>query len=415
MADAQIQHLLGIIGISVMKGYCTPLKWDLGSRRFYLYCKQELSAAEDEEINKAEIFERKVDREKIRLFRLVGIHKVATLILLAQVVFARSQESRTSAEKILRLLLSIISFGFHAQLHFCEKRSNTIAALVNGLLEFAVGMSTNWKCRARRVTDKVNIFIAMLGPSAIVVVPVGFAISLHWFNPYKPTLIGYWMLSDKESLSLYGVVIKLGMLMFNYWFWTVGELAALVCIVSVQILSTILLRDCIHTFWNVEVNDMVTFCRRAKIYRQIQLLGCLQNEVQAEILLPVIMFCLTLILPTSLVLVIQQPWTHANMPTIILFSYVAGICAIAIVFILGGLAGVWSDSKTLFENLDRLNVGRHRSLFQKDQKWQQKFWRSCRNLIKVKCGMNNFIEEQTPLNCLNWVVALTVQLLLVQD
>lgn len=396
-----IRRVLGILAVSIMKGRCMPLKWDRESRRFYLYQKQGIVD-----------FDTKVEWEKVRISAVVRIHLGASLMFVGQVIFPSPQESKASTS-ILSWIGLVMTLGYHTYLRFCRKRCDMIASLLNGLLEFADTFPQHWHGKHRSITENVNILMALFLPPTALVVPTGLSFGLHWFNPYKPTLIGYWAL--KVDWSFRGFVTKIGILIFNYWFWTVGVLSAVACAGCVQMLSTILLRDCIHTFWNMEMIGNIPFLKKAETYRQVQLLGCLQNEVQSGSLLTILMVGLIMIVPLNLVVIICEPWAPENLGILLLCGYLTFCSIICTIFILGGLAGLWSDSRVKFERLDRTNVSRHVRLRRKEWKFQQKFWKSCRNLIKVKFGVNNYVEEETPLNCLNCSLSLAVQLLLLGD
>lgn len=69
------------------------------------------------------------------------------------------------------------------------------------------------------------------------------------------------------------------------------------------------------------------------------------------------------------------------------------------VFGFGGQTGMWSDWRALFERRNHLNIDRYKKQAGWERKWQQRFWESCRNLVKLKFGVSNSVEEETPLNC----------------
>lgn len=143
----------------------------------------------------------------------------------------------------------------------------------------------------------------------------------------------------------------------------------------VPMLTTILLRDCIHMFWNMEVVDADSFSVRARNYREIQLLSSLQNEVQAGVPMTILMLCFIMTLPMNLVLILHQPWSFENMLALMLSSYLIGIAIAGNMFILGGHAGLWSDSKVLIDKLVSYGCSKHGTLSQWEWKWQRKFWR----------------------------------------
>jgi len=79
---------------------------------------------------------------------------------------------------------------------------------------------------------------------------------------------------------------------------------------------------------------------------------------------------------------------------------------LGMIVLLGGLVGVHLKSKEVLKKLK----SKQRSQF----KWEVRFYKSCQ-VIKIKLGSNNFLDALTPLNCLDFSVSLTAQLLLVLD
>lgn len=405
MSHIEIQRVVGIVALTIMKGHCVPLKWHQKSHRLYLYRMREES----------DNFDGRVDWEKLRFSLFLGIHRVASLTLIGQVIFFQilKDSSCTLSTKIANWAVLILCFLYHTLFHFCATRSDDIATLLNELLASGESLSQYSFGSERSFTERINMSLVLLTPPSTLIVPIGLSFGLHWVNPHKPTLIGYWLLA--ESGTFLGFLTKLGVLLFNYWFWTSGILATIACIGFVQVLSVILLRDHLRAFGNLEASGEHPFGKRVNIYRQIQVLECLQNKVQAGTIMSITMVCLTTALPLSLVLILRQAWTSDNMFNIIMWGYLTCTCVASIIFIFGGHSGLWSDSRGLLVKLDHLNVSRRPTLSGKEWKLWQAFWRSCRNLVKVKFGVNNFVEEETPLNCLNFAVSIAVQLLLLGD
>lgn len=155
-------------------------------------------------------------------------------------------------------------------------------------------------------------------------------------------------------------------------------------------------------------------CRRRNLtcmmYRHIQLLTNLCNEVHQKYLLSSMIVTSILILSCSLVPLVQIPISSDNAPVLCMLL---GACLDSLfyeLFCLGGMVTVHKKSKIFIRKLKleacivSESVGNGR--------WTRKFARSCAP-IKIKFGSNNFIEELTPLKCLTCSLRLTVQILLV--
>lgn len=120
----QIQRVIEIVAETTMMGQCLPIKWDKGSHRLYLNMR-------------SSNFEAKVEQKKLRLFRLLGINRVAALVLFGQIFLASASPVvwGSSASKTLCLMTLIVYLVFHSYLHFCTRRCENIASVINGLLE----------------------------------------------------------------------------------------------------------------------------------------------------------------------------------------------------------------------------------------------------------------------------------------
>lgn len=399
----QIKWIFGILGIIISHGRCMPLKWDSICQQLFIYQKPDQSSLQTNN-----------QSERPKLSLLFEMHRMSIIVLIGQQ--AIPTQSQTSTSEILNWMALIILPLYHTNLRISHESCAEIILYVNGLFRFREQMKNDLPNIQGKFGEKMNLLLALALAPASFIVPIGYVFGLHWFDPIgKKSLIGYWILGEKEGTTLYWNFLKVGVLLFNFWVWTAGIHGAILCIGGIQSLCTVSLKDCIQTFWNIETKTQnICFGKRAKIYRQVQLLSNLQTEVQAGSMMTVIIVLPTVVIALTVCLILHQPWTSKNAPVLILCGYMACLCMIALLFLIGGQAGVWSDSRKMFEMLDRLNVSRDELLGRWERKWQQRFWKSCRNLIKVKFGINNFVEEKTPLNCLNCAVSLTVQLLLLE-
>lgn len=70
---------------------------------------------------------------------------------------------------------------------------------------------------------------------------------------------------------------------------------------------------------------------------------------------------------------------------------------IMFLFVISGQAEVGKESNRMFENLNRLHVEKKVRRID-PAKQERTFCISCRNLINVKFGINNYFQDETPLN-----------------
>lgn len=79
--------------------------------------------------------------------------------------------------------------------------------------------------------------------------------------------------------------------------------------------------------------------------------------------------------------------------------------------LLEGMVSMCAYSKIVLERAKYLTVD---FVSRREKLLIKKIWRSC-DKIKVKFGDSNFLEELTPLRCLDFSVDMTVQLLLLSS
>lgn len=146
-----------------------------------------------------------------------------------------------------------------------------------------------------------------------------------------------------------------------------------------------------------------------RAYRILQILGILLNEVQQhELVTGVIVtaVCLLSLSTTSLTRV-----NLSRQQNIIVFGLLLILmidCILTMIVLLGGMALVNTTSS------DRLL--RFRKLFVRPSRIEgrviKKICRSC-DTVKIRFGSFNFVNNLTPLKCIDFANNLTVQLLLI--
>jgi len=124
----------------------------------------------------------------------------------------------------------------------------------------------------------------------------------------------------------------------------------------------------------------------------------------------------TILLAMCLFTLLKAPWTIGNALLLGLFSLVLVDTALVLMVTLGGMAKVHNLSKGAIHTMkscgENFSNGESNNFLRpRDIKWQVRFAESCCP-IRVKFGSNNFVEDNTPLNCISQAFDLTVQLLL---
>lgn len=403
----QIQTIFAAFAATNSYVNCLPLKWNSTSKSFYTV----ENSREDSTNSNLSI-------PKIRLWTQFAIHRLMLLALIIQEILV--MQSETFGDKILNWMpiLMLAYHNFH--LKVLLEKSNETATFINSLLQSNCKMKEYIKNKKRNFTEKMNLFYSAAVLPLVVIFPVGYVFGLHWHNPQKSSLAGYFALGHCENI--WENIIKFTILSLNFWVWTISSCAGSFCIAGLQPLCTILLRDCIHGFWNMEEcggQHEIPFLQRAIAYREIQVMAGLQTNVQGGALMGILIIAPTSLISITSVIIVRLPWIAENLTLLLLSGYLAFVSLLCIMFVIGGQAGVWTESKRMFIKLDRSNAERIQHCRCKFKRWESKcqlrFWKSCRNLVKVKFGVNNFVEEETPLNCINLAVSLAAQFLLLQE
>lgn len=362
------------------------------------------------------------DIPKVRIqFRLqLILNKIFLFCLICQEVNSELRKlSSATTTKIINWFAILTLTAYNVCLHVCNSKTYEIVKFTTELFSFLEKHkfnSNSGNLQQSFMKEKLAKYFGLLAKFAIVVIPAGYVFGLHWQHPEeKVSLVGNWLMGYLETTSGIGMILKIIVFLVNYLPWQANVVAAAFCICGIQMVCTILLIDCLQTFWKLESDNVKPFSERTVIYRELQLIGTLQTDVQAGALMSMIILIATFDIAISSSMVVRLPWNQENIIMILLFAYIALGCVLGVLVILGGHAQVWEESKNMFRNLDRLLVKRRMlgmRYSRTEYKWQKRFWLSCRNFIKVKFGVHNFVENETPLNCLNCAIGMGVQILL---
>ncbi|CAL8121578.1 unnamed protein product [Orchesella dallaii] len=305
-------------------------------------------------------------------------------------------------------------------IRICYGKSKEIVLYINGLLQLS--NKVFWKDRT--LVEHLNFAFAWVLYPSIVLAPTFLVILMHWNNPCRSTLLGSWLLSECRSVSVelenenttlrfinraWAMLSKIFVLMVNHVILSKGCSATLFCMVVLNILCMLKLHDHLKS----ENPDNWSTWQATK-FREIQVFALLNNEINQNALL-VFTFSLILVISLEITAFVRMEWNAENFVALGFFSYSCfNSCFFLIIIMGGGMIAVYSTSKTLFELIKRKQscTGRFLNATQRlEKRWLTKFCRSCTPL-RVKLGESNFLEELTPLNCINTAVDLTVNMLL---
>lgn len=158
----------------------------------------------------------------------------------------------------------------------------------------------------------------------------------------------------------------------------------------------------------VESNQGMIAPKLIYMYRHIQLLGNLCNEIQQKSLLSVILVTASIVLAFCMAMLVILPFNSENILTQYLLMIASIDAMLFHLFCFGGMVTVHNMSTVTFRKLRKKT---HAGLTSDERRSLRKFVRSC-NPIRIKFGANNFVEKLTPLKCLHCCVRVAVQIVL---
>lgn len=404
----QVQNHFATVALLLTRGNFWPFRWNPDNRTLHhIYDDKEV----DEVVKLKSSFSRQL------IFR-----KIFYICLVTQEIAALFNKSNYSiGSKAFNWFTVCCLLFYNVIHHICHSKSKEIVKYVTELNLFLKNSSPNSTFEEipvptfRDCSIKIMVKVCLL---SAIVVPLGFVFGMHWRNPEeKSSLVGYWILTKANTFS--GMFLKMAVFLVNYWSWQVTVPVTVFVYGGILMICSLLLIECIRTFWKVEMAGNKSSLQKAILYRRLQLISALQTEILSECLLPTCMVMLTLGVAIASATFVGLPWMNENFGIIVLAGYFSISCVLAMLIMVGCQAYVFEESNQMFKILDKYHIIVHgkmtKSIPGAEFKTQLQFWKSCENLIKVKFGFNNYVESETPLNCLNWAVALAVQILLMRE
>lgn len=309
------------------------------------------------------------------------------------------------------------------------KHAKSVAKYVNGILEFHRNYlrktdGKEMKAQDRSTKQKFGLMFARIFFPNCLLHPLVFVIGLHWSQPCKPSLMGYWMLEECSfenntgSSSILGFAVKILVFLANMWIWTIVVSLFLLGMGLLPIQCTLSLVEYIKKFQKLSLNQQTNIRNTTLIYRKLQVLALLMNEIQAYGITDNLIFIVVVAQTVGLCTLINlfQNGINTISAWFLLTLYVVDTfnTTIFIVVIFGIMADVWELSNEAVNNLAIFTRVKYtdakitRSEFKMKQIAYQSF-----NTIKVKFGSLNCLDRLTPLTCLRFVNELTINILLI--
>lgn len=353
---------------------------------------------------------------------------LGTFILLVQNLLPPC--TSTLIDKMMGGAILCISSALMMPHYVYIQKTAIVMLYINGVLRFhrehQIQNPTS-DLRRRTLIEKLNMLCAAGVFITSIIFPPLFFYGLHWTNPCKPSLIGFWLLPECsqicpiENIWLpHRGIFHFSLLALNHITYQIAYPIAVFGLSIIQIPVMILLHDCLRIFQTKFQN-----ARSHKeveeawfLHKEIQILADLNNDIQKFCLVSLYMvlaISLHAFSICSLVRLASKSNLTGDMIIPFLFFCILLLDSFLVIMVaFGGMSKLYLDSKKILSESRNTIHWKNLNLAKVNMKLVQKRARSCQT-IKITFGQNNFVEELTPLNCLNASVGLAVQLLLLRE
>lgn len=345
----------------------------------------------------------------------IWIHTIFTLVIGVQTFYSFTKNKSSFANGFLYGIALIVFVPSNLLVWSCFKNASTLCAFINGIVQLESSSKSFSKFPIKRkysLIEKLNLFGAYAIVPTVTIYHLVYLYGLHWNSPCKPSIALYFLIPDcysfKSLESFPSKIIKVVIFLLNHWVWIFSMYTAQFVVGVVNIICTLSFRDFLYTF--DQIQDSVADLDEL-MYRKIQVLNGLCNEVQRGAPMFLIMFCGAFINAVAMTGMALVPWSKANVLPLAVFVVLLVYTILFLLVFLGGMANILQYSRRLLQKRRTLELvlGSNGNLNPKKRK--QKFYVSCQP-IKFKFGELNFVDRLTPLNCTVFANRMTLQLLL---
>ncbi len=155
-----------------------------------------------------------------------------------------------------------------------------------------------------------------------------------------------------------------------------------------------------------QTGERISIYNKGLIFRHIQVLASMLNEIQSGAAILLILCIPTIIIAMVALTLVQGSNTD--------FVFVATLivllidCFLVIMALFGQMSTLCEKSS---EILNKMLMKRYSAKLSRGQKWEQRFYKSC-SPIKVMISSGAYVDALTPLNCLHLSMTLSANMLL---
>lgn len=343
------------------------------------------------------------------------------LLAILQIAVAEIKSSANFFDRILYGITLMVLLPSHSILYTCDKQAQKICVLFNGILRFSANHK-NQKSQKPKILVKLCISIAYILPLAAILSPFILVIGFHWQNPCKPSILGYWLLEQCSKVptpiqessyrALASVITKVIVFGINTWTWLFGTVAVFVFIGGIQMICGVCILEFIEFYPNHATNQNLKLVQKCEIYRTIQVLINVLNDIQ-RIVLTFEVIPSTLFLSISTMGLLVFPWRNEYAMALSFMVIANLVCVTLLLVILGGFANLELESEQIPRRV--FTLFNKRILTGQRQKVRE-IRVLCRSCVRtsVKFGYMNWVEKLTSLKCIDFANELTAQCLLLR-
>ncbi len=304
------------------------------------------------------------------------------------------------------------------------KKASSQCLNINGIIQtskYAVEKSTALRSVFKNsLVKKLDFLFATLLPSNAALYPFVYVFGLHWGSPYKPSLLGFFLLpecySNGDTLYIYisNIVIKTVICVVNTWTWAASVLCSVYCVSAIVVLCVLSFGDFLQAMEQMYRAELPkeNIYENGLFYRKIQVLGCLCNEVQQDLVVPCIIIAGIIEMTIGITAICWIDWTPENAYHLVLFGMLVMDMGALLLICLGAMAQIYQKYKEFLARVTKRRVVSNRRGKQMYFKWKERFYLSC-TPVKFKFGQLSLIERLTPLTCVLFSIEQSASLLLV--
>lgn len=191
-----------------------------------------------------------LDSNRSTKYLTSGRYYLSTCLVTIIGIQCALKEKGSLMEKIITWNSLLFLLIGHVYIREFKAKSNEILLLIRNLFQIYHILPSMKENHKAPLLIKINVAFVYAGMLTVLILPIGFVHGLHWENPCKPALAGYWLIPRCHSVtgstgsltSFDDFLIQPFVLVMNHWLWSFSCHAAIcaVCMVLIFVVISIL-------------------------------------------------------------------------------------------------------------------------------------------------------------------------------